>query len=229
MTSGFSWFAAVETLGIISFAVNAMIVARDKGLSSLGVFACTVVAAFGGGTLRDVLLGPQAQPFFWVANPFYIVAILLLATLYCNTRVMQWIIAHRDRYVKETAEALAAASLCATGSVKTFSIIAPGSGTGLLDLAHLWVLCAFMGMIASGFGTVIRDVLINEFPRVLLPRVGVLESAFAGSAAVVTLLMLTVPKPWAILAGFLSALAVRGLYQVAGKAAAVRIKSDETV
>jgi uncharacterized membrane protein YeiH len=86
-----------------------------------------------------------------------------------------------------------------------------------------------MGMIASGFGTVIRDVLINEFPRVLLPRVGVLESAFAGSAAVVTLLMLTVPKPWAILAGFLSALAVRGLYQVAGKAAAVRIKSDETV
>ena len=214
MTHGFQWFAAIEALGIISFAINAMIVARERGLSSLGVFTLAVVAAFGGGTLRDLLLGPQAQPFFWVANPFYIVAVLLLAALYCNSALMQWAIAHRDRYVRGTAEALAAASLCATGAVKTYTIVAPGAGTDLLGLAHLWVLCAFMGMIASGFGTIMRDVLINEFPRALLPGVGVLEAAFAGSAAVASLLMMNAPKPWAVLAGFIAALLLRSVYAV---------------
>ncbi len=79
MRSGPAWFIYLETLGILSFAINAMIVAKAKNLSTLGIFICAFATALGGGTLRDMMLGPAAQPFFWVAFPFYIVAIFVVA------------------------------------------------------------------------------------------------------------------------------------------------------
>jgi len=209
MQSSFEWFTLIETVGIISFAVNAMMIAKAGGLSTLGIFICSFVAAFGGGTVRDLLLGPQAQPFFWVANPFYIVAIFTVAIIYANVPQIQKLIERRDVLLKEGSEALAHASLCAGGAAKTYGLLAPGSGDGLLSLSHLWILCAVMGMIASGFGTIIRDVVINEFPKALYPGMWVLEGAFVGSAAVTTMLMLGVERPWAVLVGFLAALGIR--------------------
>ena len=109
MRGGPGWFIFIETLGILSFAINAMIVAKGKGLSALGVFVCAFATALGGGTLRDILLGPGAQPFFWVAFPFYLVAIFGVSLAYARTDVLRRAIGRRDRVIKETAEAIAAA------------------------------------------------------------------------------------------------------------------------
>lgn len=35
-----------------------MIVAKTKNLSTLGIFLCAFATALGGGTLRDIMLGP---------------------------------------------------------------------------------------------------------------------------------------------------------------------------
>ena len=40
----------------------------------VGVFAVAFVAAFGGGTLRDLFL--DRVPLFWIANPHYVLAAL---------------------------------------------------------------------------------------------------------------------------------------------------------
>lgn len=209
MRSGPAWFILIETLGILSFAINAMIVAKGKNLSALGVFTCAFATALGGGTLRDLLLGPSAQPFFWVAFPFYIVAIFVIAMIYANIEAIRNIIGRRDYWLKETAELLALASLGALGAAKTFTILSPGMVGSAMGGVQIIILGGFLGAMSAAFGSIIRDVLINEFPGALKPGVGTLEALFAGCSVLVGLRLLDVPQPWAILVGFILIIAIR--------------------
>jgi uncharacterized membrane protein YeiH len=209
MRGGPAWFIYIETLGILSFAINAMIVARGKGLSALGIFICAFATALGGGTLRDLLLGPGAQPFFWVAFPFYLVAIFAVAMLYAHSEALRGLIGKRDKVVKESAEAIALASLGVLGAAKAFNLLSPTAQDSPIGLAHLLIVCAFMGAVSAAFGSIIRDTMINEFPGALKPGVWVLEALFIGSAVVAALRVADVPQPWAILAGFLIILFIR--------------------
>lgn len=209
MRGGPGWFIFIETLGILSFAINAMIVAKGKGLSALGVFTCAFATALGGGTVRDVLLGPSAQPFFWVAFPFYIVAIFAISMIYAHADAFRRAISKRDVLVKESAEAIALASLGVLGAAKAYNLLSPTMHDGVMGTAHLWIVCAFMGAIGAAFGSILRDVMINEFPGVLRPGVWVLEALFIGCAIVAALRMAGISQPWAILAGFLIILVIR--------------------
>jgi uncharacterized membrane protein YeiH len=209
MRAGPEWFILIETLGILSFAINAMIVAKGKNLSTLGIFTCAFAAALGGGTLRDILLGPAAQPFFWVAFPFYIVAIFAVAVAYANVDLLQTLIGRRDYWIKESAELLALASLGALGAAKAYTILSPTIGDTAMGAAQMLVLGAFFGAMSAAFGSILRDVLLNEFPGALKPGVWTLEALFIGSAVLVALRMADVPQPWAVLAGFLVTIAIR--------------------
>ena len=209
MRAGPEWFIWIETLGILSFAINAMIVAKGKNLSTFGYFLCAVATALGGGTLRDILLGPSAQPFFWVAFPFYIVAIFVLSIAYARLGFLQAAIAKRDFLIKESSEAIALASLGALGAAKTFILLGPQVAPTALGQMQLWILCAFFGAMSAAFGSILRDIIINEFPGALRPGVWVIEALFLGCGLLALLRMLGVPAPWALLAGFLVTLLVR--------------------
>jgi uncharacterized membrane protein YeiH len=209
MRSGPLLFILIETLGILSFAINAMIVAKGKNVSTLGVFFCAALAALGGGTLRDLLLGPQAQPFFWIAFPFYIVAIFMVSVAYANISVVQHLIGKRDVVIKEGAETIALASLGALGAAKTYNLLAPTMSGGLLDVAQLLVLCSMMGAISAAFGGILRDIVLNEFPGALRPGVWVLEALFIGALVLTLARLVGVPPAWALLAGFLVTLLIR--------------------
>ena len=209
MRAGPQWFILIETLGILSFAINAMIVAKARNLSTLGVFTCAFATALGGGTLRDILLGPGAQPFFWVAFPFYVVAIFVLSVAYSNLATLRGVISRRDYMIKETAELVALASLGALGAAKAFNILSPTIAPDAWGMAQLLILCAFLGAVSAAFGGIIRDVLLNEAPAALKPGVGTLEALFIGCAVLAILRMAEVPQPWALLAGFIVIIGIR--------------------
>lgn len=209
MRPGPDWFILVETIGILSFAINAMIVAQQKGLSALGVFFAASVTALGGGTLRDILLGPAALPFFWIAFPFYIVSIFILAMLFANSAFVRGLIAQRDVFLRGTAEALALASLGGLGAAKAFNLLAPTVSAGLWATTQLWILCSFFGAMSAAFGSIIRDVILNEFPSALKPGSWVLESVFIGSGVIAALRLLSVDQKWALLAGFIVTFGLR--------------------
>lgn len=209
MRPGPTFFILIETIGILSFAINAILAGRKKDLSTFGIFVVAAVTALGGGTLRDILLGPAAQPFFWIANPFYIVAIFALAVGYCRLGAVRAILDRRDVFLKETAEVIAFASLGALGAVKAYAILVPGMGEGMLPVLHVLLLSAFFGAMGAAFGSVIRDMIIGDFPGALRPGVGTLEAAFIGSAAAAGLRLADVPQPWALLAGFVVIGAIR--------------------
>jgi len=56
----------LEAAAVIASALAGMIVAADKRMDLIGAFALACVNAFGGGTVRDLLL--DNRPFYWMAH-----------------------------------------------------------------------------------------------------------------------------------------------------------------
>src|SRR3954469_14276506 len=69
----------VEATATIAFALSGLLEAARKRLDAVGICVVAFLAAFGGGTLRDVLL--DRRPFFWVANSEWLWALLALCML----------------------------------------------------------------------------------------------------------------------------------------------------
>ena len=52
-----TFFLILETVGVISFAISGAIAAIDKEIDLFGVLLLSLVTSFGGGIMRDVLIG----------------------------------------------------------------------------------------------------------------------------------------------------------------------------
>ena len=88
----------LEVLATTAFALSGIIEGARRRLDAVGVCVVASLTAFGGGTLRDVLL--DRRPFFWVLHPEYTWGVLLLAVaamllmrarhLEPTERAMQW-------------------------------------------------------------------------------------------------------------------------------------------
>ena len=53
----------LELVGTAAFALSGVLGAMRKRMDVVGICVCGFLAAFGGGTLRDVLI--DRRPFFW--------------------------------------------------------------------------------------------------------------------------------------------------------------------
>ena len=69
----------VEAAGTLAFALSGLIEAARKRLDAVGVCLVAGLTAFGGGTLRDVLL--DRRPFFWVEHAGWLWALLVVCAL----------------------------------------------------------------------------------------------------------------------------------------------------
>src|SRR5690606_27881105 len=67
----------IEIMAILVGAFSGFIEARRKRMDLVGVFTVAFITAFGGGTLRDILL--DKRPLFWVTHQEYAIAIFVLA------------------------------------------------------------------------------------------------------------------------------------------------------
>ena len=69
----------LQYLAAISAASFGVLLARSKGMDLIGVCCIAFTVAFGGGTLRDVLL--DRTPLFWIAEDHYTWTVLGLAVI----------------------------------------------------------------------------------------------------------------------------------------------------
>lgn len=209
MADAIAWFAAAESLGIFSLGVNAAILAHGKGYAPLGVVLVTASSAMGGSTVRDLLLGPAALPFVWAKSPALLLLTLIFSFLYASLAPVRSVISRRDFFLRETAETLAFASLAAAGAAKATSLLSETVPSDVLGGLGLPMLAAVIGMIGSTAGLLLRDLMLFQQPGMLKGGSGVLEPAAAAAFLVALLLSWGIERPWAVLAGFLIALAVR--------------------
>jgi len=178
---------AVEAAAVLLFAVSGMITAARKQMDIVGTYSLAVVTAFGGGTLRDLLVGQR--PFFWVLRWEYLVVIAVLCGGFVysrpiHDRVTRW---HRSGIV---VDALGLALFTLTGVDSALRAGLPR------------FVAVLIGVITGTFGGVLRDLCAGEIPELFRPGSLNAIPAFAGGAVDLAGRALAVPPVLASALGF---------------------------
>jgi uncharacterized membrane protein YeiH len=154
----------LEIIGTVAFGASGLIAAARKKLDMVGVVLLVLVTAFGGGTLRDILL--NRHPFFWMTNEIWI---WVLAALAIATQFLV-----KARNVELSAKAIDWPDAIGLG-------VFAASGTQIaLELGHSALIASIMGVITAAFGGLIRDVLIAEIPGLVNDHQLYASLAFVG-------------------------------------------------
>ena len=176
---------ALEVLGVIAFALSGVIEAARKHFDLVGVVMVSFVTAFGGGTLRDILL--ERKPFFWVEQEFWVWALIGLAV------ALPFFF--RARHMELTERAILVPDAIGLG------IFTAGGTHIALELGSSPLVSVLMGVITAVVGGVFRYVLVNEVPRAFHDHQPYAVVAFAGGWVVVALDALAVPTSITLLVG----------------------------
>lgn len=140
----------IEIMAILVGAFSGFIEARRKRMDLVGVFTVAFIAAFGGGTLRDILL--DKRPLFWVIHQEYAILIFVLALVASPLiRTMRHMVSERLIVIADAF------------GLGLFSVAGVSSA---LDAGMPLFIASMMGVITGIFGGVLRDIVCNEVPMV---------------------------------------------------------------
>jgi len=140
----------VEVIGLAAFALSAVIEAARRRLDAVGVVVVAGLAAFGGGTLRDVLL--DRRPLVWVEHTELLWMVLILAVAAISfMRAKHFAPTER---AMQLPDAVGMGLFCASGAQIALNMQMPA------------LVVVMMGMITATFGGVLRDIVCNEIPQV---------------------------------------------------------------
>lgn len=181
-----------DVLAIAVFAASGALVASRKRMDAVGFVLIGCVTGFGGGTVRDLLLG--RTPVFWLAEP-------LLIAVAAGASVLVFFTAH---LVQSRFRALLWAD--AVG-LALYAVV--GAEIALAQGAAPWA-AVLLGTITATFGGIVRDVICNEVPLILRREIYATAAAL-GAALFVALTAEGAPRELAFGAGAASAFALRAL------------------
>jgi len=173
----------IELLATAAFALSGILEAARKKMDAVGVCVVGFLCAFGGGTLRDLLI--DQRPFFWVRHVevlWGVFALCVLAMLFM-----------RPRYFVLTEKAIQWPDALGLG---LFTAVGTGQA---LALGLPAIVAVMMGVITAVFGGVLRDMVCNEIPTAFKDHRPYAVCAFAGAWAYVGLDHLSQPD-WASVA-----------------------------
>lgn len=157
--------SVLEHFGIAVAAITGVLAARGKRIDLFGVLVLALVTAYGGGTVRDLLMGDL--PPVWLRTSAY----LLNAT--ATAFATFFIIRHRSlpERVLLIADAFALA---------LFTIIGVSKG---ITVGFTPSVAILLGIVTGVAGGILRDVLLGEVPLVFRREINLYATAALGGAA----------------------------------------------
>lgn len=134
--------------GSFAFCISGATIAVARKMDLFGIFVMSVVAGFGGGFLRDIILG-KTPPTVFNTPAYWGIALF--------TTFLVFAIKKQNCYFEKAIivfDALGLAFFTVVG-------VKVGLQSGLLNYQ-----CIMMGVITACFGGIIRDVIVNRVPYV---------------------------------------------------------------
>ena len=183
---------ALEALGWVgtaAFATAGALTAARKRMDPVGFLLVAGVTAFGGGALRDLLLG---LPVAWLGRP----DLAILAA--CFALAVFFVAPALQRRVALLLWADAA-------GMAVFAVL--GAEAALRAGASPWV-AVLMGVMTASFGGLIRDVVCGEIPLILRREIYATAAAL-GAGGFVALEAMGAGRTVAIAAGAALAFLIR--------------------
>jgi uncharacterized membrane protein YeiH len=185
----------VEITATLAFALSGLLAGARKQLDVVGLCIIAGLSAFGGGTLRDVLL--DRRPFFWVEHADWLWALMALS--------FAAMLLLRRRHLALTEKAIQWPDALGLG-------LFTANGTLIaLDLGQPPIVAVLMGVITASFGGVLRDIVCNEIPAAFHDHRPYALCSFVGAWVLVLAVHLQAPQWVAISAAAATAVLLRGL------------------
>jgi len=190
----------IEIMATLAFALSGLLEAARKKLDAVGVVVVAGLAAFGGGTMRDILL--DRRPFFWMQHASWLWGLLAL----CAASMLFL----RARHFEVTERAMQWPDAIGLG---LFS----ASGAQIaLEMQMPAIVAVMMGVITAVFGGVLRDIVCNEIPSAFRDHRPYAICAFVGSWILVAAPWLGISESVALIASAALVTLLRGIALVTG-------------
>jgi uncharacterized membrane protein YeiH len=171
-------FSYLEASAVLVCALSGMMKAAEKRMDIVGTFSLAILVAFGGGTIRDLLL--NRRPFFWVEHEQYLFIVMIMCIAFV----------YRPSFFKVAGLLFRRSNTIDAAGLALFTlsglIAALNSGIPFLP-------AALIGVITGVAGGVLRDVVVNEIPVIFRPGGLYAVAAFAGCGVLFACRELNIP------------------------------------
>ena len=168
-----------EAIGTIAFAISGAMLAAEKNLDIFGILVLGIVTAFGGGVIRDLLLG-ITPPAMFSNHIFFLLAALASCAVFLAYRLLA---VARDKLPACLLR------LDYAGVLNFFDAIGLGvfsvSGVNVAlsgGFADNPLLAITVGVLTGIGGGMVRDLLNGEIPSVLRKNVYALAAILGAGA-----------------------------------------------
>ena len=136
-------------IGITAEAMTGAILAGKRKMDWFGVMFVASIAAIGGGTVRDIILGHY--PVGWIKHPEYIMITCIAGVL--TTVIAPWVARNHRLFM-----------LLDSIGLIVFSIIGCRIA---IDMSLHPLICIIAAIITGIFGGLLRDLICRQTPLVL--------------------------------------------------------------
>lgn len=155
----------LSMIGTIAFAVSGAIVAMEEKYDILGVYILGIVTAFGGGAIRNLLIGVPISAL-WEQGLFFQIAMLAITTvfLFPNNLLKHW-----QRW-GNLFDAIGLSAFAIQGALYAFQMDHPMSA----------IIVA--AVLTGSGGGIIRDLLAGRKPIVLQSEIYAVWAILCGLA-----------------------------------------------
>ncbi|MGE7665120.1 trimeric intracellular cation channel family protein [Ureibacillus composti] len=150
-------------VGTIAFALSGAIVAMEEEYDLFGVYLLGVVTAFGGGAIRNILIGLPVSTL-WGQEMMFQIAMISITIFYL---VPRYFVKHWNKWGNFT-DAIGLAAFAIQGGMYAVS----------LDLPISAVIVA--SVLTGAGGGIVRDLLARRKPLVLRAEIYAVWAALAG-------------------------------------------------
>lgn len=136
----------ITYIAVIASAISGALEARKNEMDIVGAVTIAFATAFGGGTIRDLLLG--RTPVFWVLDPGLTVATFIFGLL------SYYRLEHFSKSLFTVVDAI---------GLGLFSVL---GATYTLQLELSPIVAVLMGVVTGVFGGILRDLFCNRIPKI---------------------------------------------------------------
>lgn len=167
------FYTIVESIGVVAFSVSGAMVAIRRKTDLFGVILLAIITTLGGGLTRDVIFSFTPPALFNTKEYLLLSAIVsiivfLFARKFSNTYLQNEV---KIEHINDIFDALGLGIFAVMGVKVAFE-------QGYSDNALISIAC---GVITCICGGMLRDVLTNSTPFVLVKRIYAI-AAIAGAS-----------------------------------------------
>ncbi|MCA1324275.1 trimeric intracellular cation channel family protein [Herbaspirillum sp. alder98] len=154
----------IYLMAICAEAASGALMGIRRDMDIFGICLIGTVAALGGGSVRDILIGHY--PLSWVAHPEYLAFTICAAIVAAvGARALH---RFKSAFLVVDALGLVAFTIIGCDIARSFSTFHPA-------------IVVILGMITGVFGGLLRDVLCNQIPLVLRREIYASVSLLTGT------------------------------------------------